>query len=80
MKKRFAVMVTNLSDDSDFKTIIISMAKTNSEAINAAKNYFDTLIKDYAKTGDIIKVDERFHAADEYGQYAWQVSIQEIWV
>ena len=76
--KKFAVMVTNISDGSDFKAKIVALVNSNSEAIKAAENHLDYIIKEYSKVGITIEADEWLHAADEYGQYAWQMSIQEI--
>ena len=78
MTKKFAVMVTNLSDGSDCKAKIVALVNSNSQAMDAAKNYFQSLIKEYSEMGITIEVDNWLHASDEYGQYAWQVSIQEI--
>ena len=76
--KKFAVMVTNLSDGSDFKSKLIALVDSNQQAYDAVENYFQDIIKEYAEVGVKIEVDEWLHAADEYGQYAWQMSIQEI--
>ena len=78
MTKKFAVMVTDLSDGSDCKAKIIAIVNSNKNAMEAAENYFQSIIKEYAEMGITINVDDRLHAADEYGEYAWQVSIQEI--
>jgi cytoskeletal protein RodZ len=71
-------MVTNLSDGSDCKAKLVALANSNIQAINAAENYLQSIIKEYAEAGVTIEVDEWLHAADEYGQYSWQMSIQEI--
>ena len=76
--KKFAVMVTNLSDGSDCKAKLITLVDSNQQAYDAVENYFQDIIKEYAEVGVKIEVDEWLHAADEYGQYAWQMSIQEI--
>ena len=78
MTKKFAVMVTDLSDGSDCKAKIIAIVNSNKNAMEAAENYFQSIIKEYAEMGITINVDDWLHAADEYGEYAWQVSIQEI--
>ena len=76
--KKFAVMVTNLSDGSDFKSKLIALVDSNQQAYDAVENYFQDIIKEYAEVGVKIEVDEWLHAADEDGMYAWQASIQEI--
>lgn len=76
--KKFAVMVTNLSDNSDYKAKIVALVNSNSEAMKAAENYLDYIIKEYAKIGLTIEADEWLHASDEYGEHAWQMSIGEI--
>ena len=76
--KKFAVMVTNLSDNSDCKAKLVALVDSNKQALDVVENYFQDIIKEYAEVGVKIEVDEWLHAADEYGQYAWQMSIQEI--
>lgn len=76
--KKFAVMVTNISDGSDFKAKLVALVDSNKQALDVVENYFQDIIKEYAEYGVTIKSDEWLHAADEYGQYAWQMSIQEI--
>jgi hypothetical protein len=76
--KKFAVMVTNLSDSSDCKAKLVALVDSNSQAMNAAENHLQSIIKKYAESGVKIEADERFRASDEYGMYAWQMSIQEI--
>jgi hypothetical protein len=76
--KIFAVMVTNLSDGSDCKAKLVDLANSNVQAINAAENYLQSIVKEYAEAGVKIEADDWLHAADEYGQYSWQMSIQEI--
>ena len=76
--KKFAVMVTNLSDGSDCKAKLVALADSNSQAMNAAENHLQSIIKEYAESGVKIEADEWLHASDEYGEYAWQMSIQEI--
>lgn len=76
--KKFAVMVTNLSDGSDCKAKLVALVDSNVQAINAAENYLQSIVKEYAEAGEIIEVDEWLHASDEYSQYSWQMSIQEI--
>lgn len=76
--KKFAVMVTNLSDGSDCKAKLIALVDSNQQAYDAVENYFQDIIKEYAEVGVKIEVDEWLHAADEYGEYALQASIQEI--
>ena len=76
--KKFAVMVTNLSDGSDFKAKLVALVDSNQQAYDAVENYFQDIIKEYAEVGVKIEVDEWLHAADEDGMYAWQASIQEI--
>ena len=76
--KKFAVMVTNLSDGSDFKSKLVALVDSNKQALDAVEKYFQDIIKEYAEFGVTIKTDEWLHAADEYGEYAWQASIQEI--
>lgn len=76
--KKFAVMVTDLSDNSDYKAKIVALVNSNSEAMKAAENYLDYIIKEYAKIGLTIEADEWLHASDEYGEHAWQMSIGEI--
>lgn len=71
-------MVTNLSDNSDYKAKIVALVNSNSEAMKAAENHLDYIIKEYAKIGLTIEADEWLHASDEYGEHAWQMSIQEI--
>ena len=76
--KKFAVMVTNLSDGSDFKSKLIALVDSNQLAYDAVENCFQDSINEYAEVGVKIEVDEWLHAADEDGMYAWQASIQEI--
>ena len=76
--KKFAVMVTNLSDGSDFKAKLVALVDSNKQALNVVENYFQDIIKEYAELGVTIKTDEWLHASDENGMYAWQASIQEI--
>ena len=76
--KKFAVMVTDLSDNSDYKAKIVALVNSNSEAMKAAKDHLDYIIKEYAKIGLTIEADEWLHASDEYGEHAWQMSIGEI--
>ena len=76
--KKFAVMVTNLSNGSDCKAKLVALVDSNSQAMNAAENHLDNIIKEYAKIGLTIEADEWLHASDEYGEHAWQMSIQEV--
>jgi hypothetical protein len=76
--KKFAVMVTNLSDGSDFKAKLVDLVDSSKQALDAAKNHLQDIIKEYAESGVTIEADEWLHASDEYGEYAWQMSIQEI--
>jgi hypothetical protein len=76
--KKFAVMVTNLSDGSDCKAKLVALADSNSQAMNAAENHLQSIIKEYAESGVKIEADEWLHASDKYGECAWQMSIQEI--
>jgi hypothetical protein len=76
--KKFAVMVTNLSDGSDCKAKLVALVDSNSQAMNAAENHLRSIIKEYAESGVTIEADDWLHASDEYGEYAWQMSIQEI--
>ena len=76
--KKFAVMVTNLSDGSDFKAKLVALVDSNSQAMNAAENHLQSIIKEYAESGVKIEADEWLHASDKYGMYAWQMSIQEV--
>jgi hypothetical protein len=71
-------MVTNLSDGSDCKAKLVALVDSNSQAMNAAENHLQSIIKEYAEFGVKIEADAWLHAADEYGEYAWQMSIQEI--
>ena len=76
--KKFAVMVTNISDGSDFKAKLVALVDSNKQALDVVENYFQDIIKEYAEYGVTIKSDEWLHASDENGMYAWQMSIQEI--
>ena len=76
--KKFAVMSTNLSDNSDFKAKLVALADTKSQALTAAENYIQSVSDEHAEMGVTIEVDEWLHAADETGGYSWQMSIQEI--
>ena len=76
--KKFAVMVTNLSDGSDYKAKLVALADSNSQAINAAENHLQGIIREYAELGVKVEADEWLHAADDDGENAWQMSIQEI--
>jgi hypothetical protein len=71
-------MITNLSDGSDCKAKLVALVDSNSQAMNAAENHLQSIIKEYAELGVTIEADEWLHASDEYGEYAWQMSIQEI--
>lgn len=76
--KKFAVMVTNISDNSDYLAKLVALTNSLSEAIKAAKNHLQKIIKDFADIGIKIEADEWLHASDEYGEHAWQMSIGEI--
>lgn len=76
--KKFAVMVTNISDNSDCKAKLVALVDSNKQALDVVENYFQDIIKEYAELGVTIKTDEWLHASDENGMYAWQMSIQEI--
>lgn len=76
--KKFAVMVTNLSDNSDCKAKLVALVDSNSQAMNAAENHLQSIIKEYAEIGVKIEADEWLHASSECGECAWQMSIQEI--
>jgi hypothetical protein len=71
-------MVTNLSDGSDSKAKLVALVDSNCQAMNAADQHLQSIIKEYAESGVKIEADAWLHAADEYGEYAWQMSIQEI--
>ena len=76
--KKFAVMITNLSDGSDCKAELIALVDSNSQAMKVAENHLQNIIKEYADICVKVEVDEWLHASDEYGEYAWQMSIQEF--
>ena len=76
--KKFAVMVTTISDNSDYRAKLVALVNSLSEAMKAAENHLQKIIKDFADIGIKIEADEWLHASDEYGEYAWQMSIQEI--
>ena len=76
--KKFAIMVTNFSYNSDCKAKFVALVDSNKQALDVVENYFQDIIKEYAEVGVKIEVDEWLHAADEDGMYAWQMNIQEI--
>lgn len=76
--KKFAVMVTDISNNSDCKAKLVALVDSNSQAMNAAENHLQSIIEEHAKIGVKIEADEWLHASDEYGECAWQMSIQEI--
>jgi hypothetical protein len=78
--KMFSVMAVNLNEGSDYSAKTIGLAKSMKEAKEISNEYLKCEIAELNDQAGIeMFIDNTgLHAADEYGMYGIQISIQEI--